>query len=159
LPGPLEAAATDDEREYTMTMNRIQKYAVRLGALLLCSAALSTAPMLAQGGGGMRGGGMSPQAQQARLDSMVKAVGLTDDQVTKVKAIQADSMKQMMDLRSSGGDPQEMRPKMMAIREGEQTKIKALLTDDQKPKYDEWVASQPGPGRGGQQPPPPPPQA
>ena len=138
-----------------MTMNRIQKYVVRLGALVLCTVALSTSPMLAQGRGGM-----SPEAQQARLDSMVKAVGLTDDQVTKVKAIQADSMKQMMDLRSAGGDPQEMRPKMMAIREGEQTKIKALLTDDQKPKYDAWQASQPGPGRpgGGTPPPPPPPQ-
>ena len=140
-----------------MTMNRIQRYAVRLGAVALCTAALSTAPLLAQGGG-MGGGMNNPQAQQARMDSMTKAVGLTDDQVTKIKAIQADTMKQQMALRDSGGDPADMRPKMMAIREAEQTKTKALLTDDQKPKYDAWVAAQPRPGRGGGQggPPPPP---
>jgi protein CpxP len=45
------------------------------------------------------------------------------------------------------------------MRTGEQTKIKALLTDEQKPKYDAFLAAQPagrGPGGGG--PPPPPPQ-
>lgn len=96
------------------------------------------------------------------LDDMTKKVGLTDDQVTKIKAINADQMKQMMALRESGGDPQEMRPKMMAIRTDAQTKIKALLTDEQKPKYDEFMASQRpmggGRGPGGAGAPPPPPQ-
>jgi Spy/CpxP family protein refolding chaperone len=142
-----------------MTMTRIQKYAVRLGALALCTAALSASPLMAQGGGGM-GGGMNPQAQQAQMDAMTKAVGLTPDQVTKVQAINADAMKQQMALRESGGDPQEMRPKMTAIRTDQQTKIKALLTDDQKPKYDAYLASMPqggrrgGGGGGGATPPP-----
>ena len=144
-----------------MTMKVFRKVAVRLGALAVCGAALSTMPLLAQGGGGQRGGMMSPEAQQAMLDDMTKKVGLTDDQVTKVKAINADQMKQMMALRESGGDPQEMRPKMMAIRTDAQTKIKALLTDEQKPKYDEFLASQRpmgggrGPAGGGAPPPPP----
>ena len=90
---------------------------MRLGALVLCSAALSAAPMMAQGGGGGgQRGGMSPEAQQAQLDAMTKAVGLTDDQVAKVKAINADAMAKQMALRDSGGDPADMRPKMMAIR-------------------------------------------
>jgi hypothetical protein len=145
-----------------MTMNGFCKVAMRLGALAVCGAALGTMPLLAQGGGGgQRGGMMSPEAQQAMLDDMTKKVGLTDDQVMKIKAINADQMKQMAALRESGGDPQEMRPKMMAIRTDAQTKIKALLTDDQKPKYDEFVASQRpmgggrGPGGGGAPPPPP----
>jgi hypothetical protein len=134
-----------------------RKLAIRFGALAIVGAALSTMPMLAQGGGGMRG--MSPEAQQAQLDAMTKAVGLTDDQVAKVKVINADAMKQQMALMESGGDPQEMRPKMMAIRTDQQTKIKALLTDEQKPKYDAYLASQPrGGGRPGGGPPPPPPQ-
>jgi len=140
----------------------IRKFTLRFGALALCCAAMSSVPMLAQGGGGgQRGGMMSPEAQQAQMDAMVKAVGLTDDQVTKIKAIQADSMKKMMALRESGGDPQEMRPKMMEIRESQQTQIKALLTDDQKPKYEEFMKSQRpmgggrGPGAGGPPPPPP----
>ena len=95
-------------------------------------------------------GMMSPEAQQAMLDDMTKKVGLTDDQAAKIKALNADQMKQMMTLRESGGDPQEMRPKMMAIRTETQAKIKALLTDEQKPKYDEFIASQRpmGGGRG-----------
>jgi len=141
-----------------MNMNEIRKYAMRLGALALCSAALSATPMLAQGGGGMRG--MTPEAQQAQLDAMTKAVGLTDDQVAKVKAINADAMKQQMALRDSGGDPADMRPKMMAIRTDQQNKIKELLTADQKPKYDAYLASQPqgrgGPGGGGAPRPAPP---
>ena len=143
-----------------MTLNKLCRYALRLGALALCTAALSAAPLLAQGGGGMGRGGMSPEAQQAQMDAMVKAVGLTDDQVAKVKVINAESRKQMMALRQSGGDPADMRPKMMAIRTDEQTKIKALLTDDQKPKFDTFLASQPRGGRGGGPggPPPPPPQ-
>jgi hypothetical protein len=64
-------------------------------------------------------------------------------------------MKKQMDLRSSGGDPADMRPKMAAIRTDQQAKIKALLTADQKPKYDAYLASQPQ-GRPGGGPPPPP---
>ena len=133
-----------------MKMIGFRRNAIRLGALALCSAALSTMPMLAQGGGGgQRGGMMSPEAQQAQLDAMTKAVGLTDAQVAKVKAINADAAKKQADLRASGGDPADMRPKMMEIRTAQQTQIKALLTDEQKPKYDQFVASQRPMGGGG----------
>jgi protein CpxP len=141
---------------------RMRTFARRLTTLAFCAAALCAAPVFAQGGGmggGMRGQ-MSPEGQKARMDSMVKAVGLSDDQVVKIKALNADSMKQMMELRESGGDPQEMRPKMMAIRQAENAKVEALLTEDQKPKYTAWLASQPRPGRpgagGGRSQPPPP---
>jgi protein CpxP len=138
-----------------MKMTLIRRYAVRLSAMALFSAALCTVPMHAQGGGR----GMTPEQQQAQLDAMTKAVSLTPDQVTAVKAINADQMKQMADLRASGGDPADMRPKMMDIRKASQTKIKALLTDDQKAKYDTYLASMPqgrGPGGGGTPPSPPP---
>ena len=142
-----------------MTTIGFRRIATRLGALAACGAALSTMPLLAQGGGvGQRGGMMSPEAQQAQMDAMTKSVGLTDDQVAKVKAINAESMKKMMALREAGGDPQDMRPKMMEMRTAQQTQIKALLTDEQKPKYDEFVASQRpmggGRGPGGGAPPP-----
>jgi protein CpxP len=54
-------------------------------------------------------------------------------------------MKKMADLRASQ-DP-DMRTKMMAMRTDENAKIKALLTDDQKPKFDAYLASMPQ-GRG-----------
>jgi Spy/CpxP family protein refolding chaperone len=133
-----------------MKMMTFRKVAARTCALALCSAALSTAPMLAQGGmggGGGRGMQMSPQSQ---LDAMSTQLSLTDDQKPKVLAVLEDSNKKMTDLRSSGGDPQEMRPKMMAIRTDQQDKIKALLTDEQKTKYDAMIQAQQQRMRGGQ---------
>jgi hypothetical protein len=136
----------------------IRRYATRIGAVALCSAALWTAPMLAQGGGGRMQ--MTPDAQVAALD---KAVTLTDDQKPKVLAIYTADAKKMADLRAAQ-DP-DMRNKMMAMRTDENTQIKALLTDDQKPKFDAYLASMPqgrggrgGGGGGAGTPPPPPPQ-
>jgi Spy/CpxP family protein refolding chaperone len=132
----------------------IRRYAARLGAVALCSAALCSTPMLAQGGGG----GMMRMTPDERVAAIDKAVGLTDEQKPKVKSIIEADMKKMMDLRNSGGDMETLRPKMMEIRTQENADIKALLTDDQKTKYDAYLASMPrrggpggpgGPGAGG----------
>jgi len=140
-----------------MEMKMTRRFAARMGAVALCSAALCSVPMLAQGGGGGGRGMMTPEARVAAID---KAVTLTDDEKTKITALLTDDAKKMADLRASQ-DP-DMRTKMMAMRTDENTKIKALLTDDQKPKYDAYVASMPqgrgGGGGGGGAAPPPPPQ-
>jgi periplasmic protein CpxP/Spy len=138
-----------------------RKYATRIGAMALCSAALCTAPMLAQGGGG---GGRMQMTPEARVAAIDKAVTLTDDQKTKITAIYTADAKKMQDLMAAQ-DP-DMRTKMTAMRADENTQIKALLTDDQKPKYDAYVASLPqrggrgggagAPGGGGAAPPTPP---
>jgi periplasmic protein CpxP/Spy len=125
-----------------MTMKTILKHATRLSAVAVFCGALCTVPMHAQRGQ------MTPEQQQAQFDAMAKAVDLTPDQVTKVKAIQAESQKKMADLRASGGDPADMRPKMMEINTDQTTKIKAVLTDEQKPKYDAYLAAN-RPQRGG----------
>jgi Spy/CpxP family protein refolding chaperone len=128
-----------------------RKYATRIGAMAVCSAALCSVPMLAQGGGGM--GRMTPEMRVANID---KAVTLTPDQKTKIAAIYTADQKKMEDLRAAQ-DP-DMRKKMTAMRADEDTQIKALLTDEQKPKYDAYLASMPqrgGRGGGGAPPPPP----
>jgi hypothetical protein len=99
--------------------------------------------------------------QQRQLDHMTKALSLTPDQVTSIKAIQDDTRKQAMALRddTSTAGP-DKRAKMMAMRESEQTKIKAVLTDDQKTKYDAMRAREMENREHRQQgsaPPPPPP--
>jgi len=142
-----------------MNMKMIRRYAMRAGAVAMCSAALCTVPMMAQGGPGGGGGGggrgmrMTPDQQVANLD---KAVTLTDDQKTKVLAIYTADQKKRMDLMQAQ-DP-DMRAKMTAMRRDENAQIKALLTDDQKPKFDAYLASMPqgrGGGGGGQGGPPP----
>jgi protein CpxP len=123
-----------------MTIRRI---AARVGVVALCSAALCTVPMMAQGYGGGGGGRMTSDQRVANLD---KAVGLTDDQKTKIKAMYDADMKKMQDMRAAQ-DP-DMRTKMQAMRTDENTQIKAMLTDEQKPKFDAYLASMPQ-GRGG----------
>jgi Spy/CpxP family protein refolding chaperone len=106
------------------------------------------------GPGGMRGN---------QVDFLTKKLNLTPDQVTQVKAIEDDSRKQMMAVREdtsiAGADK---RAKMMDIHKAAQDKIRALLTDDQKTKYDalqaemrERMENRRG-GPGGPPPPPPP---
>jgi Spy/CpxP family protein refolding chaperone len=134
---------------------------VRVALLAMCSAAL-VAAALAQGGGyggggGGQRGGMNTQAQ---LDRMTAALSLTADQQTSIKAILDQNQKDMMALRAdtSLSDDDRMA-KMQAMRKAQTDKIKAVLTDDQKPKYDAMMAQQRqrGPGGGGQGAPPPPP--
>ena len=153
-----------------MNMKLLRRCTALVGVVALSMATLNTVPAMAQGGGG--GGGrmmMTPDQQVAAID---KAVSLTDDQKPKVLTIIQDSQKKMADLRNSGEDMQTLRPKMMQIRQDQNEKIKALLTDDQKTKYDAYIASMRRGGPGGMggppaggsppsdtgNPPPPPPQ-
>jgi protein CpxP len=148
----------------------------RTAALLLCSVALAM-PVLAQSGmtgsgaqepaqGPPPGGGMGGRrgGPEQRLEMLQKELNLTPDQTTKIKAILDDGRKQMTALRDAGGTPEENRPKMMALRQSENEKVKAVLTDDQKPKFDAMEARmrdrmRGGGGNGGPPPPPPPPAA
>jgi len=74
-----------------------------------------------------------------------------------VKAIDDAQRAQMMALRNDTTIPQEdKRGKMMAMRQDTETKIRAVLTDEQKPKYDAMLAQQRQRMGGGQGAPPPP---
>jgi len=79
--------------------------------------------------------------EQRQLEMLTKRLNLTPDQVTQVKAIDEDTAKQMQALRSDTSLSQDdRRTKMMDIRKASSSKIRALLTDDQKTKYDELQA-------------------
>jgi len=151
----------------------------RTAAVLLCSAAL-VIPALAQSGttgsgapdqtqgpppGGGPGGPGGPGGRRGnpeqRLQMLQTELNLTPDQTAKIKTILEDGRKQMMDLRQSNASQDDMRAKMMSLRQTENASIKALLTNDQKPKFDAMEARmrdrmRGGPGNGGGPPPPPP---
>jgi hypothetical protein len=90
------------------------------------------------------------------------SVGLTDDQVTKVNEIR-DAVRQEMRTffqnRGRGGNGADLAQQFNAFQEKskEETtkKIVALLTDEQKPKFEEalkaFAANQQTPGQGGTQ--------
>lgn len=136
----------------------------------VCSGALCAIPMLAQdpapasppsGQMGPMGGGMGRMGGRGQVEMLTQRLSLTADQQTQVKAINEDSMKQMMALRNDTALSQDdRRSKMMDVRKASQDKIRAILTDEQKTKYDAMLAEmrERMKERGQGTPPPPPPQ-
>ena len=62
---------------------------------------------------------------------------LNSDQQKQVRGIPADQMDQMQKLRDDNSTPrEEKRSKMMQIHQSAMDKIRAVLTDDQKKKFD-----------------------
>jgi Spy/CpxP family protein refolding chaperone len=118
-----------------------RKTVLRVVFLALSLTALSALPAMAQdpaappppGQGGPRGGGMRGH----QVEFLTKELNLTPDQITQVKAIDADTWKQAKALQddTSVAGP-DKRAKMMEIHKASQDKIRALLTDDQKTKFD-----------------------
>jgi Spy/CpxP family protein refolding chaperone len=79
--------------------------------------------------------------QAHQLEHMQKHLNLTADQTTQVKAIFADTDTQMASLHQDASIPREQKwAKMKSIHEASQTKIRSILTDDQKPKFDAMIA-------------------
>ena len=142
-------------------MKTMTKYGLRIATLALCTAVAGAVPMMAQdtapaqdapmrGPGGPGGRGMGGERQ---MEMMTRQLNLTPDQVTSIKAIEADSRTQSMALREDTSTPQDQkRDKMMAIRTASEAKVKALLTDDQKTKYDAMMAKMRERGPGGRGP-------
>ena len=150
---------------------------VRTAALAMCTLAALAVPAIAQDNGAPPppqqgqmgpdgpGGRRDPAQMEARqLEMMTKRLKLTPDQVTHVKAIDDAQRTQMMALREDTATPrEEKRGKIMAMRQDREAKIRAVLTPEQQPKYDEMIAKEKermehrGGGPDGAAPPPPPP--
>lgn len=117
---------------------------VRIAMLALCLGALGVAPVWAQQDAAPAGQEQGPPSRGGRggmqgrqLEMMTKELNLSPDQVTSIKAIEADTRKQGMALREDTTTPREQkREKMMALRMASQAKVRALLTEEQKTKYD-----------------------
>ncbi len=155
-----------EESENPMKMTMFRRSLLRVAVLAIGTTALTALPALAQdppapqqGQDGPRHGGRGPGHQ---VEFLTKKLSLTPDQVTQVKAIDADSWSQMKALHedTSIAGP-DKRTKMMDIHKASQGKIRALLTADQQTKFDALEAEMRehrGNHGGGQGGPPPPPQ-
>lgn len=111
-------------------------------------------------------GRMGRMGGEGQLKRMTKELNLSADQVSQIKAINEDTRKQASAVRDDSTIAQaDKRGKMMDIRKASQDKIRAVLNDDQKTKYDAMLAQQRERrgrrGGGGEEnaPPPPPPPA
>jgi Spy/CpxP family protein refolding chaperone len=161
-----------EESDNPMKITIFRSPMLRVAVLAIGATALSALPAMAQDPSappppsqdqaGPRQGGPGGGMRGNQVDFLTKKLNLTPDQVTQVKAIDADAMNQMKALHedTSTAGP-DKRAKMMDIHKTSQDKIRALLTDDQKTKFDALQAQtrqRRGDHGGGDGPPPPPPQ-
>jgi Spy/CpxP family protein refolding chaperone len=114
-----------------------------VGSLLACTT-LATAQETNTPAPKGKGGRMTVEQQ---LDMMKQHLNLTDEQVPKVKAALEDRNKQMAEIRQLPQD--ERREKMVALRDEQSKKMKAILTPDQYTKYEAMLQQGKKGGGGG----------
>ena len=97
-------------------------------------------------------GGNPQERLKKTLEDYKTRLKLTDAQFEKIDTIMTVQMNEQMKLRERAGDDREsIRASMMELREKTNTKIEALLTDEQKvecKKIQEERAAQRGQGAG-----------
>ena len=107
---------------------------------LLMLAFFVPAALIAQAGGAGEGqmeAGPHAASVDDQLDDLSQKLNLTDAQKPQVKTIlqdQRDQMKQAM--TNSSASREETRAKMQGIHKASSAKIRALLTGEQKAKFD-----------------------
>ena len=142
-----------------MNFSRFSKVAATR-ALLIAVCSVAALPVIAQESttpptpppGQGRGGPGGPGGQERMVEMLTKRLSLTPDQVTQVKAIQAEDRKQAMAMRDDNTAGADRHAKMESMRQAEQGKVRAILTDEQKTKYDamlEHMKERRGRGPGG----------
>src|SRR5690348_7774807 len=115
-----------------------------LMAVAVATAVLAVSPaVLAQStneaGGGARAGagggrGMGGRTNQLTLESLDKALALTDAEKPKVKTALEEHTKAMAEARQA--DQSERRAKYTAAQEDLDKKLKGILTEEQYKKYE-----------------------
>ena len=162
---PKEIPPNGEEHRTMITISSTNSFARRavLAAVLLAgSCALwaqadqPPAPPTGPPQGEMRGRGPDTERE---LGQLTYHLSLTPDQQTQIKALLKERHSKVEALRS--GENRPSREQMQALRKDTDTKIAALLNDDQKIKFaalqQERMEHRRGPGGpGGDQPPPPP---
>lgn len=130
-------------------MRSMDRNMFRAAAVLLCAGGLMMSTAVAQQqdapppspdgtmqgppqGGHERGGN-----PERRLEMLQKHLNLTDDQTAQMKAIFEGQRAKMEAVHSNTAlAPQDRHAQMMAIREDGEAKIHAILTPEQKTKFD-----------------------
>lgn len=102
-----------------------------------------------RGGPGPHMGAMRGERGEMMIERLTVVLDLSDDQVAKVKDIVAEHQDQFKDFDRSGLSFEERQETREAHRTLLASRIKEVLTDDQKEKYDEWLETMPEPKRRG----------
>ena len=94
-------------------------------------------------------GGMSPEQQAQRYETMKKNLSLNDTQLNGIKKLEEEYQPKMMELFQKYGDDREkMMQERTKLTNERNEKVKKLISADQYTKYVE-MSQQRGPGGGG----------
>jgi periplasmic protein CpxP/Spy len=78
---------------------------------------------------------------ERRVEMMQRRLDLNDSQTAQVRQIFTESRAQMETIRSNASlAPEDRRAQMMTLHQGEQARIRAVLTPDQQAKFDAMQA-------------------
>lgn len=123
-----------------MKKNLVRPLVIAFAFATLSLAALAQNPpagATAEGQGMHRG---MPSVDE-RVQHLTKALNLTADQQAKVKSILEDQKNQMASLKQDTSmSQQDRRAKFQQIHEASTQKIRDVLNDDQKAKFDQMQA-------------------
>lgn len=107
---------------------------VALAGLLALGAGAAAHAQYSDGGQGQRQHRMDPDRQ---LQRMTEQLGLSADQQSQIKPILADRQQKMQALwQNQSLSEEDRRSQMMSIRQDSNAKIEAVLTDEQKQKFE-----------------------
>jgi hypothetical protein len=132
-----------EESESATEMKIFRRIVLWPAVLVLGMVALTALPAMAQdagspppqGQGGPHGRG-GPGMGEHRLDFLTKKLNLSADQVTQIKAIDADTRSQMKGLHENTSMAEaDKHTQMASIHKASQEKFLAVLNDDQKIQY------------------------
>ena len=116
----------------------MKKQVISLAVLFVLWAAAShvaaALPQADSGDNQANGGRPTPEQVVARLDSKLS---LSDDQKAKITPIIADRQEKLKDLQAESGRRMKKAREAKSIFQDSDKKIEAVLTDDQKQKYEE----------------------
>jgi Spy/CpxP family protein refolding chaperone len=138
--GRIEASRSDETENPKMKLMRLLTL---LAACLFSMAALAQQNPPAQESGEHKNGGhMGPGMRST--DDLVKdlttKLNLTADQQTKVKTILDENHQKMqITMKDESLSKEDKHAKMKEMHESVHAKVRDILTDDQKPKFDAMV--------------------
>jgi HlyD family secretion protein len=86
-----------------------------------------------------RPGGSGPQQAEKRIRQLTEALQLDEDQQEQLKAMFANSRKQIIAMRQQGATPEEIRAEIQRIRARNRVPLLQMLTPEQRVKYRQLV--------------------
>ena len=106
--------------------------------ILVLAVALSTISVFAQDGKPKKN---AEQRATMYVKELTTELGLTADQSSKIKAVQLESLTKidMIKAKATDADKKASKKEAKAVSDAANASIKAVLTDEQKAKFDAWV--------------------